>query len=53
MYKFPIGVMVDSFRTTTAEAIKKAAAIGAQGLQLYATNGAYAPENVTKESKKE
>ncbi|MBE6551777.1 MAG: sugar phosphate isomerase/epimerase [Ruminococcaceae bacterium] len=53
MYKFPIGVMVNSFRTSTEEAIKKAAAMGAQGLQLYATTGEYAPENMTASSKKE
>ncbi len=53
MYKFPIGVMVNSFRTSTEEAIKKAAAMGAQGLQLYATTGEYAPENMRAASKKE
>lgn len=47
MYNFPIGVMLDSFRCETKEAIEKAAAIGAKGLQMYATNGEHSPENMT------
>ena len=46
MYKFPIGVMVESFRLPTKEAIKRAAAIGANGLQMYATHGENSPENL-------
>ena len=46
MYKFPIGVIVDSFRLPIPEAVKKAAEIGAQGIQVYATRGAMAPENL-------
>ncbi len=46
MYQFPIGVMVDSFRLEMHEAIRRAAAIGAKGFQMYATRGAYAPENL-------
>ena len=34
MYSFPIGAIVESFRTDTYEAVKKAAAIGIQGLQI-------------------
>lgn len=48
MYRFPIGVMVDSFRTNFSSAVKKAAEIGAQGLQMYCTNGEFAPENMTR-----
>lgn len=47
MYKFPIGIITDSFRTSAAEAIKKAAACGADGVQMYATRGELAPENMT------
>ena len=47
MYNFPIGVIIDSFRTDTKTAIMKAAALGAQGIQMYATNGANSPENLT------
>ncbi len=47
MYKFPIGGMVESFRLPTREAIKKAADIGLEGLQMYATGGENAPENLS------
>lgn len=53
MYQFPIGVMLDSFRTDTREAIKKATAIGAKGVQMYATTGEHAPENMTASARKE
>jgi len=46
MYQFPIGVILESFKLSRSEAIKKAAAIGAQGIQMYATNGDNAPENL-------
>ena len=36
MYNFPIGVMVESFRLETREAIRAAAALGVQGLQTLA-----------------
>ena len=47
MYQFPIGVMLESFRLPTPEAVKKAAEVGAQGIQMYSTNGEHAPENMT------
>lgn len=47
MYSFPIGVILESFRTDRSAAIKKAAEIGAAGIQMYATNGANAPENLS------
>ncbi len=44
MYNYPIGVIVESFTGKTEDCIKKAAAIGAQGIQMYMT--AYGlPEN--------
>lgn len=52
MYPFSIGVMLDSFRTDTETALKKAAEIGAKGLQMYATSGEYAPENLSPEKRK-
>lgn len=52
MYKFPIGVMLDSFRTDAESAVKKAAEIGAVGLQMYATNGEFAPENMSSEKRR-
>ena len=53
MYQFPIGVMSDSFKLDTVEAIKKAAQIGAKGIQMYATYGEHAPENMTNTMRKE
>ena len=47
MYRFPVGVIVDSFRLPMAEAVKKAKEVGAQGIQVYASHGDMAPENMT------
>lgn len=48
MYHFPIGVLLDSFRLDTKQAIEKAASLGADGIQMYATKGEHAPENMTR-----
>ncbi len=53
MYQFPIGVIVDSFREETEVAVKKAAAMGAKGIQMYATSGIHAPENLDKKARQE
>lgn len=53
MNDFKIGVIADSFRVSIDESIKKAAGIGAQGLQFYATSGEMAPENLTPQRKRE
>ncbi len=53
MYQFPIGVMLDSFRLETEEAVKRAAKIGAKGLQMYATKGEFAPENMPTKKRRE
>ena len=53
MYKFPIGVMMESFRLPTLQAIEMAAKVGAQGIQMYATKGAHAPENMAAADRKE
>ena len=53
MYQFPIGVMLESFRLDTVSAIQKAAQMGAQGLQMYATTGEHAPENLSSVQRKE
>lgn len=52
MYPFSIGVILNSFRLPIPEAMKKAHAVGAQGLQVYATGGEMAPENMTPEKQK-
>lgn len=46
MFNFPIGVMLESFKTDRSAAIKKAAALGANGIQMYATSGENSPENL-------
>ena len=53
MYQFPIGVMLESFRLPAKEAIAKAAELGAKGIQMYATAGEHAPENMTTAMRKE
>ncbi len=53
MYPFSIGVMLDSFRTDWRTALDLAKKTGAAGLQVYATNGEFAPENMTREMRKE
>lgn len=50
---FSIGVIIDSFRLPIKEAVKKAAEVGAQGIQVYSTNGDMAPENLSGAQRKE
>lgn len=52
MFNFPIGVILESFRTTRSEAIKKAAALGANGIQMYAREGENSPENLNSAARK-
>ncbi len=51
--QFKIGVMLESFRLPTNEALTKAAALGAQGIQMYATTGEHAPENMSGAARRE
>lgn len=51
MYKFPIGVILESFKLERSAAIRKAAEMGASGIQMYATNGQNSPENLTKDDR--
>lgn len=51
MGRFSIGVIINSFRTDIPSAVQKAAAVGANGIQVYATRGEMAPENMTAQSK--
>jgi len=53
MYNFPIGVLIDSFKTDIPTALKKAADLGATGIQVYSTHGEMSPENLTPEKRKE
>lgn len=43
---FKIGVITDSFRLPATQAVAKAAALGAQGVQVYTVSGAMSPENL-------
>lgn len=52
MKRFPIGVIINSFRTDIPTSVKKAAEVGAQGIQVYATSGEMAPENLSKEKRR-
>lgn len=53
MYPFSIGVMLDSFRTEFPAALDKAQALGAKGIQVYATRGEMSPEQMSAEKRKE
>ena len=48
-----IGVLADSFRLSFRENVQKAAEVGAQGIQLYATQGELAPENLSTDKRRE
>lgn len=53
MNDFKIGVIVDSFRLDIKDGISKAREVGAQGIQIYATSGEMAPENLNVSQRKE
>ena len=53
MYSFPIGVITESFRLPVREAIRAAAALGADGIQMYAVAGETSAEALTKEKRRE
>lgn len=53
MYDFLIGVLLDSFRMEAPAAMKKAAGLGLKGIQVYATEGEMAPENMTPAKRRE
>ena len=53
MKPFKIGVMVDSFRLSLIEGIKKSKEVGSQGIQIYATYGDMAPENLSAAKRRE
>ena len=53
MYPFSIGVLMDGFRTDTLTALDKAVAVGATGIQVYATRGEMSPENMNAEARRE
>ena len=46
-----IGVITDCFKKSHEEAIKAAASLGLDGVQIYATTGDFSPETLTEEKK--
>lgn len=46
MARFRLGVIVDSFRLPLREGLKRAASIGAEGVQMFAVHGDQAPEGL-------
>lgn len=53
MSRFPIGILSDSLRLGLREGLKKAAELGAEGVQVYAVAGEMAPENMPGEKRRE
>ena len=53
MYAFPIGVMLDSFLLPTDASLDAAAAIGANGIQVYTVEGERTPENMDAAARRE
>ena len=50
----PIGIIIDSLRNKTkAEQVQTAAKLGAKGIQVYATRGEMAPENLNAAQRRE
>lgn len=48
-----IGVIVDSFGVGVREGLKKAKAVGAEGVQIYAVSGEMDPDNLSAAARKE
>lgn len=48
-----IGVITDCFKQSHENAIKEAARLGLDGVQIYATTGEFSPETLTEEKKAE
>ena len=53
MYQFPIGVILESFRLDRSAAIRQAAAIGANGIQMYATYGENSADNLNAQARRD
>lgn len=53
MYNFSIGVMLESFKQPTDVSLKLAREVGASGIQVYATRGERAPENMDAAKRRE
>lgn len=52
MYRFPIGLIIDGFKTDRTTAIEHAARLGVDGIQMFATKGVNSPENLDSGARK-
>ena len=48
-----IGIITDSFRLGLRESLKKAADLGADGVQIYAVSGEMAPEALDAQARRD
>ena len=53
MSQFKIGVLCDSFRLSVTDNVRKAAEVGAEGIQVYSVKGEMAPENMDAGARKD
>lgn len=53
MKTFSIGVLLESFKQPLEESLSSAKKLGAQGIQVYATYGERAPENMSTQMRKD
>ena len=49
MVRFPIGVLIDSYRLDLKTALQKANELGLDGFQMYVSRGEYELEHLTAE----
>ncbi len=52
MNRFPIGIILDSFRKPIHEALDQTVRLGATGIQVYATRGEMSPEELKGEKRR-
>jgi len=53
MKSFPIGVILESLRRPLSEALDTVSSLGAQGIQVYATNGELSPKNLSGDMRRD
>lgn len=51
MKRFKLGVIIDSFKTDIKTSLRYARELGAEGIQVYATDGEMSPENLKGDKK--
>ena len=53
MGRFKVGVIVDSFRLPIKDGVKKAAEVGADGIQVFVVKGEMSPENMNPRARRD